>query len=666
MEYEEILGLVSGKSTTNEFTFNIRDIKKVQRNQYVLALDLNDGRKILAHIKSIIVSGSISTAECEVLGEVIDGKLIVSKRPITIGSQVIKPPSEMLAEILARVPKDYRLYIGRVFTQSDLVPVYFNPRDFARHMVIVATTGGGKSYSISVMIEELLKLMEMGKKDFAIVIFDVHNEYGGLALPNEDERQIEKLREYGLEPRSFEDQLMIFDWEVNPIKLKDDFDPERLLFLYNVKELRFALYLKEIIGERETMPLDELLVKLEVSDLHHQTKQALVTRIRALKESGLFSKDAPNFIDLLEPGKATIIRLANSPLGDYGVRFVVADVLRGIFNEAKKRKMDFNVLVVVDEAHLFAPKKGKIDAVRDVIERVSREGRKYGVWLILATQSPRDLSDTVVINCSSMLALKMLRKDIAEFAKIFDIPKEIAEVLVDVPPGRGYLKAPSLTLPILLEVRARMTREVKGTMEEMREIEEKVLEIAKRTREYLKEKLKIPEEEQKIEVSEIPKEEPKEVTPPVSEEVPKREEVIEAIETKTEVKEKTEETKAVKEEPKEEPKIVKKKKVKARGSVVLEIDQSILNELIEDIISFGYGSKMLIKELLNEGRLTVRRSLAMVDERVLEALLMLGIIERRGGYIILSLEKYIRKLTGRKLSREQLLACRKILIEKLH
>jgi len=666
VEYEEILGLVSGKSTTNEFTFNIRDIKKVQRNQYVLALDLNDGRKILAHIKSIIVSGSISTAECEVLGEVIDGKLIVSKRPITIGSQVIKPPSEMLAEILARVPKDYRLYIGRVFTQSDLVPVYFNPRDFARHMVIVATTGGGKSYSISVMIEELLKLMEMGKKDFAIVIFDVHNEYGGLALPNEDERQIEKLREYGLEPRSFEDQLMIFDWEVNPIKLKDDFDPERLLFLYNVKELRFALYLKEIIGERETMPLDELLVKLEVSDLHHQTKQALVTRIRALKESGLFSKDAPNFIDLLEPGKATIIRLANSPLGDYGVRFVVADVLRGIFNEAKKRKMDFNVLVVVDEAHLFAPKKGKIDAVRDVIERVSREGRKYGVWLILATQSPRDLSDTVVINCSSMLALKMLRKDIAEFAKIFDIPKEIAEVLVDVPPGRGYLKAPSLTLPILLEVRARMTREVKGTMEEMREIEEKVLEIAKRTREYLKEKLKIPEEEQKIEVSEIPKEEPKEVTPPVSEEVPKREEVIEAIETKTEVKEKTEETKAVKEEPKEEPKIVKKKKVKARGSVVLEIDQSILNELIEDIISFGYGSKMLIKELLNEGRLTVRRSLAMVDERVLEALLMLGIIERRGGYIILSLEKYIRKLTGRKLSREQLLACRKILIEKLH
>ncbi len=670
MENEDLLGLVSGKATTTSFIFNIRDVKKVQRNQYILAIDVNDERKILAHIKNITVSGSTSVADCEVLGEVIDGKLITPKRPITIGSKVIKPPSELLAELLARVPKDTRLLVGRVFTQIDLVPVYFNPLDFARHMVVVATTGGGKSYSISVIIEELLELMEKrgDGKDFAIIIFDVHNEYGGLALPNNNLDQINKLKVYGLNPRGFEKDLMIFDWEENPILLRDDFDPERLLFLYNVKELRYALILKELIGEQETLPLNELLVKLEVSDLHHQTKQALITRIRALRESGLFSKDAPNFTDLLEPGKATIIRLANAPMGDYGVRFIVADVLRGVFNEAKKRKLGYNVLVVVDEAHLFAPKKGKIDAVRDVIERVSREGRKYGVWLILATQSPRDLSDTVTINCSSMLALKMLKKDISEFSKIFDIPKEIAEILVDLPPGRGYLKAPSLTLPILLEVRPRMSREVKGTADEIREIEEKVRGIARRTREIISKRLG-----EKLLKELKPEQETREV--PESKPELKEEKVMPGeIQVKVEEKKSLEKEKIVKvpvekkvEEKKE--KIVAKKMVKVKvesgkQSVVL-IDASIIEDLIGNVIALGYGARELIRYLLDMGRLTVSQASSLVDQRILETLLMMGLIEKRGSIIRLSLERYLKHILGYRIPEEQFKAYKKYLRAQL-
>ncbi|MGQ4890956.1 MAG: ATP-binding protein [Candidatus Njordarchaeia archaeon] len=668
MDSEEILGLISGKATTTSFAFNIRDVKKVQRNQYILAIDVNDNRKILAHIKSIVVSGSTSVADCEVLGEVIDGKLIPPKRPITIGSKVIKPPSELLAELLARVPKETRLLVGRVFTQMDLVPVYFNPADFARHMVVVATTGGGKSYSMSVFIEELLKLMERGKKDFAIVIFDVHNEYGGLALPNNDQIQIEKLKKYGLEPRGFEEDLMVFDWNVNPIMLKDDFDPERLLFLYNVKELRFALILKELIGERETMPLNDLLVKLEVSDLHAQTKQALVTRIRALRESGLFSRDAPNFSDLIEPGKATIIRLANAPLGDYGVRFIVADVLRGLFNEAKSRRLDFNVLIVIDEAHLFAPKKGKIDAVRDVIERVSREGRKYGVWLVLATQSPRDLSDTVIINCSSMLALKMLKKDISEFAKVFDIPKEIAEILVDLPPGRGYLKAPSLTLPILLEVRPRMSREVKGSIEQIREIEDKVAEIAKRTKEHLSKKFKEKVEKtvepmgEEKEEKEGEKEEEKTGKVEVKEEKRKVAEIERKIGKEEKEKKLEEMEKKVKET---KMKKVVKVKLEKEKPVVIVIDGSIIEELVDNIISLGYGPRELIKHLLEEGRVSLSRAFTMVDERILEALLMLGVIEKRANFIMLSLDKYLRRILGYGVTKEQFMAYKKYLKEKL-
>ena len=515
-----------------------------------------------------------------------------------------------------------------------------------------------------------MRLAEKGKKDFAIVIFDVHNEYGGLAVPNKFQDQIEKLKMYGLEPKGFEDDLLIFDWEENRIKLKDEFDPERLLFLYSVRELRFALILKEIIGEAGKLPLNELLVRLEVSDLHHQTKQALITRIRALKESGLFDKNAPEFASVLEPGKVTLIRLANAPLGDYGVRFVVADILRDIFTTAKSRKLGFNVLVVVDEAHLFAPKKGKIDAVRDVIERVSREGRKYGVWLILATQSPRDLSDTVVINCSSMLALKMLRKDIGEFAKIFDIPKEIANILVDLPPGRGYLKAPSLTLPILLEVRPRMSSEVKGTPKEIAEIEKKVKEIAKKTKKYLQDKLKreltiepkvIKEEtappETKIEILKEPVPQPGKLE---KEEIVSKS--IEVLEEKPVSAPKVETEKPV---VKTETKKVEKKKVKEKLKKQEVISEEVFEEILDFVTSYGVGARVLLNSLISQGYMNIKEAMVLVDERIIDTLILMGIIERRGRILVLSLDKYLQRMLGRKLNRKEYELYKEFLVKSL-
>ncbi|MEX2689519.1 MAG: ATP-binding protein [Candidatus Njordarchaeum guaymaensis] len=635
------LGLIVGKTRTNQFNFRVEDVKKIIKNQYVIAINKKDKTKVLAQILDIITTGGVTKAKCEVLGEIHDDKkLYPPQRPLPIGSSVYMPSTELLTEILYKAPLEERLLLGKILTHPEVVPVYFNPRDLSRHMVIVATTGGGKSYTISVIIEELLKISKNGKNPYAILVFDVHNEYGGLALPNSEETQVRGLEEFGLEPKGFEDQLLVFDWNWNPPKLSAEFDIQRLLFLYGIKEQRFAFILKELMGEKEKMDIEELLNIVDASDLHPSTRHALVTRIRALKESGLFDREhylKPQ--DYLKPGKVTIFRLAETPMGDYGLRFIVADILRQIYDLVKERKFDFNIIAVVDEAHLFAPRAGKVDAVREVIERISREGRKYGYWLILATQAPRDLSLTVIANCSSILALKMQKRDIGDFSEIFGISQEISQSLIEMPPGKGYLRAPSLTLPLMISVRPRQSSDIKGGSPKFRDLEEKLKDIAEKTKETIKPQAEI------ITKTQIPEEKEKEVIkikPPIEETKKKEHEKKEIVEKESKI---SKETKTRKKKI-----IAKRKFMESR----LEYEKKILDSIIEEIRELGPGATELIKKLIEFEYIPISKALTFLNDRVLDTLLLLDIIKRQGSSIVLNLRKILTDRLGKKPSRKEL------------
>lgn len=626
-----ILGIVHGRARTTEYSFRILDIKKVIKGQYVIAIDKETNRRIFGHVIDIETAGRVAIAKCEVLGELKDANLVSPKRPVSAGSQVVMPNRELLERLLVRsLPKE-RMLIGRVLTHPEFVPVYYNPRDLAKHLFITATTGGGKSYTICVFIEELFRIMEESQEDFSIVIFDVHNEYGSILLPNDDSKQIEKLRnEYNYEPRGFDKNVIIFDWEWNPPYLSPIFTPDRLLFIYGIKEQRYAFILRELIGDKEEITLEELSAIIESSDLHAATKQALLIRVRGLMESNLFSDKFIKPENFLKPGWAVIFRLANTPLGDYGIRFFVADILRQIFDQYKTRKIKHKTVIIIDEAHLLAPRKGRRDPVREVIERIAREGRKYNLWLILASQSPRDLSDVILMQCNSVLALKMHKEDVSEFSRTFGISRSIAEALTMFPPGKGYLKAPSLAIPVIVEIRPKRSLDIKGIPEKIRAVEDAVKRVALISKELLKEA-----EEKKIE-------EKREVSV-ISEPSPKIKEPSKEI-SKIEVKEAK-----IKKVPEKEvtKKVVKKAVIKREP---IKYDLEVINSIISEIREQGYAARALIKELIIEREKKLSEVLASVDDRIIDTLKLLGIIEIRGGIIRLSLKELMERRMGRRLN----------------
>ena len=70
---------------------------------------------------------------------------------------------------------------------------------------------------------------------------------------------------------------------------------------------------------------------------------------------------------------------------------------------------DVPLLLVYEEAHKYAPNDGaaKYRASRESIERIAKEGRKYGITLMLASQRPSEISETIFSQCNNFLALRL-------------------------------------------------------------------------------------------------------------------------------------------------------------------------------------------------------------------------------------------------------------------
>lgn len=79
-----------------------------------------------------------------------------------------------------------------------------------------------------------------------------------------------------------------------------------------------------------------------------------------------------------------------------------------LYQSATERKRD-PVLLVCEEAHRYVPDRGEAEyaAAQVAIRRIAREGRKYGIGLMLVSQRPSDIESTVIAQCGTWLVLRL-------------------------------------------------------------------------------------------------------------------------------------------------------------------------------------------------------------------------------------------------------------------
>jgi DNA helicase HerA-like ATPase len=91
---------------------------------------------------------------------------------------------------------------------------------------------------------------------------------------------------------------------------------------------------------------------------------------------------------------------------------VVAVICRLAFDFAVVAGQDYPLLLVCEEAHRYAPQDVRLGfgPAKRALARIAKEGRKYGIGLGLISQRPSELSSTILSQCNTVFAFRMLNE----------------------------------------------------------------------------------------------------------------------------------------------------------------------------------------------------------------------------------------------------------------
>jgi len=134
---------------------------------------------------------------------------------------------------------------------------------------------------------------------------------------------------------------------------------------------------------------------------------------------------------------------------------------------------------VCDEAHLYLPVKDDADAVeRQALysfERIAKEGRKYGVSLLVVSQRPSDVSRTILSQCNNFLVLRLTNDQDQNVVRRL-MPDSLAGILDGLPlldTGEALLLGDAILLPARIKLRIPRIRPLSATRDFWREWGEK-------------------------------------------------------------------------------------------------------------------------------------------------------------------------------------------------
>ncbi len=117
---------------------------------------------------------------------------------------------------------------------------------------------------------------------------------------------------------------------------------------------------------------------------------------------------------------------------------------------------DAPILLVFEEAHKYVPNSelAKYRASKVSIERIAKEGRKYGVTLLLSSQRPSEISETIFSQCSNFIAMRLTNPNDQNYvARLLpDTLGNLSDKLPTLSAGEALLIGEAVVMPSLIKV----------------------------------------------------------------------------------------------------------------------------------------------------------------------------------------------------------------------
>jgi hypothetical protein len=401
-------------------------------------------RWLLANVRGLKMHESESNrvlAEIDFLGEgeehEASGKLVNFKRGITSyplpGGRVFPVSGEDLKQMFAADERAH-IEIGTVYPTKDVRGALYIDALLGKHFALLGSTGTGKSTAASLIMHRICDVSPEGH----IVMIDPHGEYSAAFKGNGELFNVENLAmPYWL--MNFEEHCEVFVTADGSEGQRDrDILAKCLLFARGknrgsdgLTKLTVDSPIPYALSDLTTAITTEMGMLNKASDTAPYLR--LKTKIDELKSdpryhfmfSGMLIADTmSSFIAkifrLPAKGKPiSIVDVSGVPSDITSV--VVAMLSRLVFDYAiwSRNEVPRPVLLICEEAHRYVPadKTSSGQAVRKVLERIAKEGRKYGVSLGLITQRPSDLAEGVLSQCGTIIAMRLNNERDQAFVK---------------------------------------------------------------------------------------------------------------------------------------------------------------------------------------------------------------------------------------------------------
>ena len=406
--------------------------------------------------------------------------------PPSSGTPIFLADDAWLAATLSRKAPQTAgsAHIGSLLTRPDTtVPVVFDVKDLvSTHLAIIASTGAGKSYLASVIVEELMRPYNGA----AVLVIDPHGEYSSLEeMANRAEFSDGEAASNGARRPRYSATTRVYRHDEVKVRLSTLTlgDLRYLLPGMTDKQHHFLGRAYENLRRaKKGQPWTADELKKAVSDVArdkndesgddsgNSTVAALSWKIdeRFGDNNMVFDPHFHlNLREALKPGQCTVLQLSEVDERDQQV--IVATLLRRIFNarmdtergkvhEGAENYLDYPVFVLMEEAHHFAPHGDEVVSTR-VIKTILAEGRKFGVGMGLISQRPGKLDADALSQCLTQCIMRIVNEvdQLSVRAAVEGVGRELLDSLPALSKGQAIIAGAAVNTPVICRVRTRIT-----------------------------------------------------------------------------------------------------------------------------------------------------------------------------------------------------------------
>src|SRR4051794_22951273 len=346
----------------------------------------------------------------------------VTRYPIP-GSAVLPVSTEDLRAIFAASDEPH-VEIGTVYPTDDIRGALYVDPMLSKHFAVLGSTGTGKSTSVALILHRISQAAPEGH----ILMIDPHGEYSAAFKSCGEIFNVDNLQlPYWL--MNFEEHCEVLLTTHGAERERDADILAKCLLAARTKGKDVSQYGKVTVDS----PIPYLLADLTGIIVNEMGKldragdtlpfQRLKGKLDELRQdprytfmfSGMLVSDSmPGLLAKLFrlPSLGRPISIVDVSGVPSEVTSVVVSVLaRMVFDYAiwSRTEAQRPLLLVCEEAHRYVPKDENANgqAVRKILERIAKEGRKYGVSLGLITQRPSDLAEGVLSQCGTIISMRL-------------------------------------------------------------------------------------------------------------------------------------------------------------------------------------------------------------------------------------------------------------------